>query len=623
MCGICGYFEPHRDSIVDRGLIKSMADTLAHRGPDEEGVYCGPGVGLGHRRLSIIDLASGQQPLANEDESVWISFNGEIYNYEELNQRYLSTGHRFRTRSDTETIVHLYEELGEDCFSKLRGMFAIALWDAKKRKLVLARDRIGKKPLYYSWDGKCLIFGSEMKALWPAAKFQREIDLEAVSDYFSYLYVPTPKTIYRQVRKLRPAHYLAVDASGIREVPYWDLSFHEPQRLSERQWCERLIDEYKKAVKIRLVSEVPLGAFLSGGVDSSSVVALMDQFQSPVTTCSIGFTEESYNEAGEAKEFATSLHADHHEEIVSPKAVDIVEKLAWHYDEPFADSSAVPTYYVSKIARQHVTVALSGDGGDENFAGYRRYKFDLRENMMRSLLPLPVRRAIFGPLSRLYPKADWAPRIFRAKTTLESLSRSAIEGYFNTMSSIPPDIKARLLGEEVKRKLNGYDSIDVLRYHYDRADTDDPLSRILYTDIKTYLMDDILVKVDRASMANSLEVRCPLLDHELMETIARIPSGLKLHKGNGKYIFKKALQPVLPNEILRRRKWGFSVPLATWFRRDLKDFAYETVFSAKDEYLNYTFLEQCWTQHQRGQRDWSSLLWQVLMFKTWQKVCNV
>jgi asparagine synthase (glutamine-hydrolysing) len=406
-------------------------------------------------------------------------------------------------------------------------------------------------------------------------------------------------------------------------VPYWDLSFHEPQRLSERQWCERLIDEYKKAVKIRLVSEVPLGAFLSGGVDSSSVVALMDQFQSPVTTCSIGFTEESYNEAGEAKEFATSLHADHHEEIVSPKAVDIVEKLAWHYDEPFADSSAVPTYYVSKIARQHVTVALSGDGGDENFAGYRRYKFDLRENMMRSLLPLPVRRAIFGPLSRLYPKADWAPRIFRAKTTLESLSRSAIEGYFNTMSSIPPDIKARLLGEEVKRKLNGYDSIDVLRYHYDRADTDDPLSRILYTDIKTYLMDDILVKVDRASMANSLEVRCPLLDHELMETIARIPSGLKLHKGNGKYIFKKALQPVLPNEILRRRKWGFSVPLATWFRRDLKDFAYETVFSAKDEYLNYTFLEQCWTQHQRGQRDWSSLLWQVLMFKTWQKVCNV
>jgi asparagine synthase (glutamine-hydrolysing) len=622
MCGICGYFEPGRTSIIDRGLIKSMADTLAHRGPDGEGVYVGPGIGLGHRRLSIIDVATGQQPLANEDETVWISFNGEIYNYEELNKRYLSTGHQFRTRSDTETIVHLYEELGEECFSKLRGMFAIALWDAKKRKLLVARDRIGKKPLYYAWDGKRLIFGSEMKALWPATKFDREVDLEAVSDYFSYLYVPAPKTIYKQVRKLRPAHYLAVDASGIREVPYWDLSFHEPQKLSEPEWCERLIDEYKTAVKVRLMSEVPLGAFLSGGVDSSSVVALMNQVQSPVTTCSIGFTEESYNEAAEAKEFANSLSANHYEQIVSPKAVDIVEKLAWHYDEPFADSSAVPTYYVSKMAREHVTVVLSGDGGDENFAGYRRYKFDMRENMMRSVLPLGARRAIFGPLSRAYPKADWAPRIFRAKTTLESLSRSGIEGYFNTMSSIPPEMKAKLLGEEIRQKLSGYDSMNVLKYHYDRADTDDPLSRILYTDIKTYLVDDILVKVDRASMANSLEVRCPLLDHELMESIARIPSNLKLSGGTGKYIFKKALETVLPQEILHRRKWGFGVPLATWFRRDLKDFAYETVFSAKDPYLNYTFLEQCWNQHQRRQRDWSSMLWQVLMFKTWQRVCN-
>lgn len=622
MCGICGYFEPGRTSIIDRGLIKSMADTLAHRGPDGEGVYVGPGIGLGHRRLSIIDVATGQQPLANEDETVWISFNGEIYNYEELNKRYLSTGHQFRTRSDTETIVHLYEELGEECFSKLRGMFAIALWDTKKRKLLVARDRIGKKPLYYAWDGKRLIFGSEMKALWPAAKFDREVDLEAVSDYFSYLYVPAPKTIYKQVRKLRPAHYLSVDASGIREVPYWDLSFHEPQKLSEPEWCERLIDEYKTAVKVRLMSEVPLGAFLSGGVDSSSVVALMNQVQSPVTTCSIGFTEESYNEAAEAKEFANSLSANHHEQIVSPKAVDIVEKLAWHYDEPFADSSAVPTYYVSKMAREHVTVVLSGDGGDENFAGYRRYKFDMRENMMRSVLPLSARRAIFGPLSRAYPKADWAPRIFRAKTTLESLSRSGIEGYFNTMSSIPPEMKAKLLGEEIRQKLNGYDSMNVLKYHYDRADTDDPLSRILYTDIKTYLVDDILVKVDRASMANSLEVRCPLLDHELMESIACIPSNLKLSHGTGKYIFKKALETVLPQEILHRRKWGFGVPLATWFRRDLKDFAYETVFSAKDSYLNYTFLEQCWNQHQRRQRDWSSMLWQVLMFKTWQRVCN-
>jgi asparagine synthase (glutamine-hydrolysing) len=623
MCGICGIFEPQSDALVCRKTVKAMADTLIHRGPDEEGVFCGSGVGLGHRRLSIIDLKSGQQPLSNEDESVWIAFNGEIYNFQELNKQYLSSGHRFRSRCDTETIVHLYEELGEECFSKLRGMFAIALWDKKKRKLLLARDRVGKKPLFYSWDGRRLLFGSEMKALWPAANFSRDIDLEALSDYFSYLYIPAPKTIFKQVRKLRPAHYLSVDAQGIREVPYWDLSFKDPQNLGEAEWRERLMEEYRASVKVRLVSDVPLGAFLSGGVDSSSVVALMNQLQPPVTTCSIGFTEESYNEAAEAKQFASTLHANHHEEIISPSAVDIIEKLAWHYDEPFADSSAVPTYYVSQIARRHVTVALSGDGGDENFAGYRRYKFDVRENLMRSMLPLRVRRAVFGPLAQMYPKADWAPRILRAKSTLESLSRSAVEGYFNTMSSCPPTMKAKLFGPDVRRTLNGYNPADVLRYHYDRADTDDPLSRILYVDIKTYLVDDILTKVDRASMANSLEVRCPLLDHELMESIARIPSGLKLHHGAGKYIFKKSLEPMLPNEILTRRKWGFGVPLAKWFRTDLKEFTQSAVFGAPDQYLDYEFLGNCWQQHQRGQRDWASMFWTVLMFKTWQKVFKV
>jgi asparagine synthase (glutamine-hydrolysing) len=623
MCGICGIFEPDSDAFAYRDTVKAMADTLIHRGPDEEGIYCGRGIGLGHRRLSIIDLAAGQQPLANEDESVWVAFNGEIYNFQELNRQYLSSGHGFRSRCDTETIVHLYEELGENCFSKLRGMFAIALWDARKRKLLLARDRIGKKPLYYSWDGRRLLFGSEMKALWPAANFSREIDLEALSDYFSYLYIPAPKTIFRQVRKLRPGHYLTVDSRGVSEVPYWDLSFKEPEDLGEAEWCERLMSEYRSSVKMRLVSDVPLGAFLSGGVDSSSVVALMNEVQRPVTTCCIGFNEATYNEAAEAREFANSLGADHHEEIISPKAIDVIEKLAWHYDEPFGDSSAVPTFYVSKMARRYVTVSLSGDGGDENFAGYRRYKFDVRENLMRSILPLRIRRAVFGPLARLYPKADWAPRIFRAKTTLESLSRSALEGYFNTMSSCSADVKRKLLGQQVVKSLNGYDSMDVLRYHYDRADTADPLSRILYTDIKTYLVDDILTKVDRASMANSLEVRCPLLDHEFMQSIAQIPSGLKLHHGTGKYVFKKALEPVLPRAILERRKWGFGVPLEKWFRTDLKQFTQEAVFGSPDHYLDYEFLRNRWEQHQRGQRDWSSMFWTVLMFKTWQRVFKV
>jgi asparagine synthase (glutamine-hydrolysing) len=620
---MCGIFEPGGQSIIDRGLIKRMADTLTHRGPDDQGFYCAKGIGLGHRRLSIIDLKGGHQPLANEDESVWIAFNGEIYNFKELNRQFLSSGHEFRTKSDTETIVHLYEELGEKCFAQLRGMFALAIWDARKQRLVLARDRIGKKPLFYSWDGRRLVFGSEIKALWPAGDVSQAIDVEALSDYFSYLYIPAPKTIYRQVRKLRPGHYLIADKHGIKEVPYWDLRFDEPEQLSEAEWCERLLDEYRTSVKVRLVSDVPLGAFLSGGVDSSSVVALMNQLQPPVTTCSIGFAEETYNEAAQAKEFAATLKTNHHEQIVTSRSVDVISKLAWHYDEPFGDSSAVPTYYVSKIARQHVTVALSGDGGDENFAGYRRYKFDVRENLMRSFLPGSVRKSIFSPLARLYPKADWAPQMFRAKTTLQSLARSPLEGYFNTMSSCPPELKNNLLSGDVLKALNGYDSMDVLQYHYDRAGTTDPLSRILYVDIKTYLVDDILVKVDRASMANSLEVRCPLLDHQLAELIAKIPSGLKLRRSCGKYIFKKALEPILPQSILHRRKWGFGIPLATWFRNDLKNFAYETLFTMPDNYLNYTFLTNCWNQHQRGQRDWSSVLWTALMFKTWQRVFKV
>jgi asparagine synthase (glutamine-hydrolysing) len=622
MCGICGYFEPDSTLTADRATVRAMTDTLTHRGPDDGGYYCGRGVALGHRRLSIIDVSGGHQPLANEDESVWIAFNGEIYNFQDLNDRYLRSGHTFQTRSDTETVVHLYEELGEECFAKLRGMFAIALWDNRRRRLVVARDRIGKKPLYYYWDGRRFVFGSEIKALWPAGGLRRDIDLEAMSDYFSYLYVPAPKTIYKHVRKLRPAHYIVVDENGLREVPYWDLRFDEDRSLGESAWSERLLSEYRESVRVRLISDVPLGAFLSGGVDSSSVVALMNGLQPPVTTCSIGFTEQAWNEADDARAFAQSLGADHHEQMVSPETVDIVDKLAWHYDEPFADSSAVPTYYVSKLARQHVTVALSGDGGDENFAGYRRYKFDIRENRMRSLLPAGMRRAVFGPLSEWYPKADWAPRVFRAKTTLQSLARSPIEGWFNTMSSVPPEMKPALLGPDVLCQLNGYDSMSVLEYHFNRAGTNDPLARVLYTDIKTYLVDDILTKVDRASMANSLEVRCPLLDHELMETAARIPSHLKLRGAVGKYILKRAVEPVVPREILDRRKWGFGVPLAKWFRNDLKQFAADRIFGDKDEYLNYGFISNCWNEHQRGARDWSSLMWTVLMFKTWQEVCE-
>ena len=619
MCGICGIFEPGRETAIATSALKKMSDTISHRGPDDDGFYGAPGIGLAHRRLSIIDVAGGHQPLSNEDGTIWIVFNGEIYNFEELNRRYLSSGHSFKTRSDTETIVHLYEELGENCFAEMRGMFAIALWDGRAKKLVLARDRIGKKPMFYSWDGKRLLFGSEIKALLAAGGVPTEMDPEALSDYFSYQYIPAPKTIYRSVRKLRPAHYLVVEGSNLRETPYWDIHFEDSRELSESTWCERFLEEYRMAVKSRLISEVPLGAFLSAGVDSSSVVALMNEFQPPVTTCSIGFSENSYDEAVDARQFAATLGANHFEHVVEPHAIGLLPKLAWHYDEPFADSSAVPTYYVSQVARQHVTVALSGDGGDENFAGYRRYKMGMWEERMRSCMPASFRRAVFGPLGRWYPKLGWAPRVFRAKSTFESLARDPIEGYFYGVSCCPPSMKRQLLGADVWKRLGGYDSIEVLRSYYDRASTADPLSRIQYVDMKTYLVDDILVKVDRASMANSLEVRCPLLDHKLMELVAQMPSGLKLRNGQGKYIFKKALEGILPANILHRPKKGFAVPVAEWFRGELKDFAYESLFRGPDELLNAGFLTRCWKQHQRGQRDWSALLWCVLMFRTWQE----
>ena len=620
MCGICGIYENGRDTAIETAVLKSMADTIQHRGPDDEGFHSAPGIGLAFRRLAIIDVEGGHQPLSNEDGTIWIAFNGEIYNFQELNKRYLSTGHTFRTRSDTETIVHLYEELGEACFAEMRGMFALALWDGRRKRLILARDRIGKKPLYYSWDGRRLVFGSEIKALWPAGGISRDLDLEAFSDYFSFQYVPAPKTIYKKIRKLRAGHYLVLEGANLREIPYWDIRFDQVKKMSEEEWCNVFLDEYRNAVKSRLVSDVPLGAFLSGGVDSSSVVALMNEFQPPVTTCSIGFDEASYDETKDARNFARTLGANHHEGIVKPRAIDLLPKLAWHHDEPFADSSAVPTYYVSQEARRHVTVALSGDGRDESFAGYRRYKLALREQQVRSCLPAGVRRSVFGPLGRAYPKLGWAPRIFRAKSTFESLARDPIEGYFHGVSCCPPSMKSKLFSTDVLQGLNGYDSQEVLRAHYDRAPTEDPLSRIQYVDIKTYLVDDILVKVDRASMANSLEVRCPLLDHKLMELIACMPSSLKLHNGQGKYIFKKALGRVLPRDVLVRKKKGFSVPVAEWFRGPLKENAYSSIFEGENDLLDSRFITTCWSQHQRRQRDWSALLWNVLMFRMWQQV---
>jgi len=605
---------------VSEDLIRRMTQTIIHRGPDDEGIYTAPGIGLGFRRLSIIDVAGGHQPIANEDGSIWVMLNGEIYNYTELRDDLLGKGHNFVTRSDTESIVHLYEEYGEHCFEKLRGMFAIALWDSRQRKLLLARDRVGKKPLFYFADRERIAFGSELKCLLVAKDIPRTMDAESLADYFSFGYIPAPKTIYREVRKVRPGHYVVASDKGIRESAYWDISFGEAENRSEEEWCESIRQALCEATRIRLMSDVPLGAFLSGGVDSSAVVALMSRLMNrSVTTCSIGFEDKEYNEAEHARTIAKLFHTDHHEQAVHPQAVDVLDKLVWHYDEPFADSSAIPTYYVSWVARQTVTVALGGDGGDENFAGYRRYYFDRMENQLRSFAPEGLRRAVFGPLGRVYPPLAWAPRVFRGKATFQSLSRSPLEGYFNSISIFRPDEKCRLFSEDFRSSLNGYDSIGVLQYHYDRSGSEDLLSRIQYVDIKTYLPDDILAKVDRASMAVSLEVRAPLLDHRLMELAARIPSDLKLRGRTGKYIFKEAMSDILPHDILHRRKQGFAIPLASWFRRELKDVAWEAIFSHDDGILDQGYLRRVWDEHQRGTYDRSAHLWAVLMYRKWHE----
>jgi asparagine synthase (glutamine-hydrolysing) len=478
---------------------------------------------------------------------------------------------------------------------------------------------VGKKPLFYARDDKRILFGSELKALLAANGMPRAIDKEALADYFAFGYVPAPKTIYKAVRKVLPGHYLVVSEKEFRETSYWDLSFADVENRSEEEWAEILRHQICEATRVRLMSDVPLGAFLSGGVDSSSVVAMMTHLMKrPVTTCSIGFEDKEYDEAGFARQIAQQFKSEHHEETVRPSAVEILDKLVWHYDEPFADSSAIPTYYVSKVARNHVTVALGGDGGDESFAGYRRYMLDHYENRLRQRVPASVRSHVFGPLGKLYPALAWAPRIFRGKATFQSLARTPLEGYFNSISYFRPGEKQNLFTRDFSKNLGGYDSLEVLRYYYDRAGTDDLLSRIQYVDIKTYLPDDILAKVDRASMAVSLEVRAPLLDHRLLELAARMPSSLKLRGRTGKYIFKKAMSSALPDGILNRKKMGFAIPLGRWFRNELKDVAYSTLFDSADGILDPGFLKKIWNQHQRGHYDRSQHLWAVLMFRKWK-----
>lgn len=623
MCGITGIVDLSAERPVDQAVLQSMTARLAHRGPDGDGFHVEPGVGLGHRRLSIIDLAGGKQPLYNEDHTVVVTFNGEIFNFKSIEADLIHRGHTFRTRSDTEVIVHAWEEWGVKCLSRFNGMFAFAIWDRGKKTLFLARDRLGVKPLYYAWldDGR-LAFASELKSLLLVPGIARRIDPLAIEEYFTFGYVPDPKTIYRDVRKLEPGAYLLARRGSTPGAPvrYWDVPLDQtPQTPADRRLIEQeLRERLQEAVRKRLVSDVPLGAFLSGGIDSSAVVAMMREIGAdPIRTCSIGFREARYDESRFARLVAEEKRTDHKTELVEASDYALIERLVDLYDEPYADSSAIPTYRVCELARRHVTVALSGDGGDENFIGYRRYRMFAAEERLRRWMPASLRAAVFGPLGALYPKMDWAPRVFRGKTTLQALGRTSVDAYLHGISLCPRELRRSLFSGDLKAQLHGYDSLERFEEHVAGKSFPDALALVQYLDFKTYLPGDILTKVDRASMAHSLEVRVPFLDYELVEWVARLPSKLKLLHGEGKHVLKQALRPLLPDQVLFRPKMGFAVPLDTWFRGSLRNHIAATVAGdrlAQCGFFEPRALRRLVADHQSGRRDYSAPLWSLLMF---------
>jgi len=626
MCGITGIFDTRGQRALDRSVLHRMNESQHHRGPDDGRLHIEPGLGLGHRRLSIIDLSTGQQPLFNEDGSVVVVFNGEIYNYQDLIPELQALGHVFHTRSDTEVIVHAWESWGEACVNRFRGMFAFALWDRNRETLFLARDRLAVKPMYYALlDDGCLVFGSELKSLLayqgPQGGLKRDMDPQAVEEYFALGYVAEPRTIFTQARKLPPAHTLTVRRGQPLTAPreYWDVRFSLDSKISAEEACAELSLRLRESVRLRMIADVPLGAFLSGGVDSSAVVAVMAGLSNePVNTCSIAFDDLAFDESAFAQTVADRYRTRHSVETVKSDDFDLIDTLARLYDEPYADSSAIPTYRVCQLARKHVTVALSGDGGDETFGGYRRYRLHLMEERMRAALPQAVRQPLFGLLGRVYPKADWAPRVLRAKTTFEGMARNAVEAYFHSVSIMREPMRSKLFSARFKSELAGYNAQEVFTHHAARADTDDPLALIQYLDLKTYLVGDINTKVDRASMAHSLEVREPLMDHELVEWMATLPSSLKIRGQEGKYLLKKAMEPQLPQGVLYRPKMGFAVPLARWLRGPLRERVREAVLGprlAATGWFDAAYLTQLVEAHQSGASDHSAALWTLLMFE--------
>jgi asparagine synthase (glutamine-hydrolysing) len=621
MCGITGFvYNPERP--VERDVLERMNRAIAHRGPDEDGFYVNKNVGLAMRRLSIIDLASGQQPIHNADKTKWIVYNGEIYNYREIRRDLEKRGHRFYTNSDTETVVHLYDRYGEQCVDHLRGMFAFAVWDEADSSLFLARDRVGKKPLLYSHseDGS-IVFGSEFRALLEHPSVGRDIDLEAIDAYLSYLCVPAPLTAYKQIRKLEPGHWLRWKDGRIETRRYWQPDFSRKIRIAEEEAIEETTRLLRESTRLRLVSEVPLGAFLSGGVDSSTVVALMAQESStPVKTFSIGFEEQDFSELKYARRVAEHVGAEYHEFIVRPNALDILPKLVEHYGEPYADSSAIPTFYVSRETRRHVTVALNGDGGDESFAGYERHAaMRLAEGYRR--IPKALRKVFVEAPVALVPTSEIRrSRARDAKRFLRAANLPKSDRYFRWMSTFDRDAKSRIYTPDFAASLNGRDASRYMDRWFASANGTGVVDAAMLNDLMTYLPNDLLVKVDIASMANSLEARSPFLDHKVIEFAASLPEGLKMRRFETKSLLKKVASRLVPRDVVYRRKMGFGVPVGKWFRGEMRSFINDVLLSEralKRNIVRPETLRRYVAEHTGGERDHQFQLWTLMMLELW------
>ncbi len=618
MCGLCGIFNFSSKKPVGEDLIQRMIGTLKHRGPDDEGFYIRNNIGMGVRRLKIIDLETGHQPIHNEDKTIWIVFNGEIYNFRDLREMLEKKGHIFYTKSDTEVILHLYEEYGRDCVQRLNGMFAFAIWDNREERLFLARDRIGIKPLFYIEHKGSLIFASEIKSILENREISKEIDVQSLHSMMKLQYIPGPKTIFKKIEKLLPAHTLTCQKGGISIERYWDLDLTRKEK-SETFYSKELLRLLEESVKLRLISEVPLGAFLSGGIDSSIIVGLMSKFsEKPVKTYSVGFkAADSFTELKYARLASRHFRTDHHELIMKSRDIEeLLPEIVYHLDDPITDPAVIPTYLVSQLAREGVTVVLTGEGGDELFAGYRRYSLD-RLAAYYSKFPSIIRKKVIPILiSKLPPKGKFQQGI-------EAISQpSGVQRHVAWISKISDETLENLYTKEVKEEIKRGGLTSIFRSYFESPQERDFRSRTLYCDVKTWLPDNLLVKVDRMSMATSLEARVPYLDHKVVELCTSMPIHLKLRGFTSKYILRKAFSNLIPEAILKRRKQGFTVPLAPWFRKELRDFVQEILSQnsiAKRGYFNYNYIKHILKEHLEGKRDYSREIWSLLVFELWSE----